>query len=54
MSSAEAMLARTAGWRYTTPLTMQPMRIREVAWASAVSETHPSMHGPEVSGTLIG
>ena len=46
MSSVAAMLASTAGCRYTMPVTSTPTRRRRVACASAVSVIQPSMHGP--------
>jgi hypothetical protein len=46
MSMVAAMLAMTAGWRYGTALTIDPIRSLEVAWASAASMVQPSRQGP--------
>ena len=54
MSSAAAILASTAGWRYGMPVTSTPTRSRRVAWARAVVVTHPSRHGPLTSSVKIG
>jgi hypothetical protein len=53
MSTVAAMLASTAGWRYTIPVTWQPMRIRWVSTAMAASMVQPSKQGP-VESEKIG
>ncbi len=43
------MFASTAGWRYVTPVTITPHRIRDVCAAIAASRVCPSKHGPSGS-----
>ncbi|MBS1196173.1 MAG: hypothetical protein H6R33_893 [Actinobacteria bacterium] len=46
VSRVAAILAVMAGWRECIPLTMVPMRRREVAWDRAVRVTQDSRQGP--------
>ncbi len=48
-----AALASTAGWRYVLPVTMQPIRVLEVATAIPASSVQASKIGPSSRGPRV-